>query len=296
MMIDPREKRVSIGKERERMAGSIADTVTLQNGVKMPLLGIGTWQSAEGKEVEQAVRWALELGYRHVDTAAIYQNERGVGRAVRESGLPREQVFVTTKVWNDDVRGGHDAVLRAMDESLRKLKMEYVDLYLVHWPVKGKYKEAWRAMEKIYRDEKAKAIGVSNFMVHHLNDLLAGAGVVPMVNQVEMHPRLVQPELMKYCRDKRIVQEAWSPLMKGKVGQIPEIQAIAKKHRKTAAQVALKWNVQHGVVTIPKSVKRERIIENAGIFDFQLTAEEMRVIDGLDRCERVGPDPDNFSF
>lgn len=278
------------------MAGSIADTVTLQNGVKMPLLGLGTWQSAEGNEVEQAVRWAIELGYRHIDTAAIYQNERGVGRAVRESGVPREQVFVTTKVWNDDVRGGHDAVLRAMDESLRKLGLECVDLYLVHWPVKGKYKEAWRAMEKIYRDGKARAIGVSNFMVHHLEDLLGEVSVTPMVDQVEMHPRLVQPELMKFCREKRIVQEAWSPLMKGRVGEIPEIVAIAKEHRKTAAQVALRWNVQHGVVTIPKSVKRERIVENAGIFEFQLTDEEMRLIDGLDRRERVGPDPESFSF
>jgi methylglyoxal/glyoxal reductase len=278
------------------MAGSIADNVTLRNGVKMPVLGLGTWQSAEGSEVEQAVRWALELGYRHIDTAAIYQNERGVGRAVRESGVPREQVLVTTKVWNDDVRGGHDAVLRAIDESLRKLGMEYVDLYLVHWPVKGKYKEAWRAMEKIHASGKAKAIGVSNFMVHHLKDLLAGAQVTPMVNQVEMHPRLVQPELMAFCREKGIAQEAWSPLMKGKVGHVPQIQEIAQRHGKTAAQVALRWNVQHGVVTIPKSVKRERLVENAAIFDFHLSAQEMAAIDALDRHDRVGPDPDNFSF
>ena len=278
------------------MAGNISDTVTLRNGVKMPLLGLGTWQSAEGSEVEQSVRWALELGYRHIDTAAIYQNERGVGRAVREGGVPREQLFVTTKVWNDDIRAGHDAVLRAIDTSLRKLDMDYVDLYLVHWPVKGKYKEAWRAMEKIHADGKAKAIGVSNFMVHHLKDLLPDARTAPMVNQVEMHPRLVQSELMAFCRENRIVQEAWSPLMKGKVGQIPQIQETAKHHGKTAAQVALRWNIQHGVVTIPKSVKRERLVENAGIFDFQLTAQEMATIDALDKHERVGPDPDNFSF
>ena len=278
------------------MAGNIADAVTLRNGVKMPLLGLGTWQSAEGSEVEQSVRWALELGYRHIDTAAIYQNERGVGRAVRDSRVPREQLFVATKVWNDDIRGGHDAVLRAIDTSLRKLDMDYVDLYLVHWPVKGKYKEAWRAMEKIHADGKAKSIGVSNFMVHHLKDLLPDARTAPMVNQVEMHPRLAQPELMAFCRENGIVQEAWSPLMKGKVGQIPQIQEIAKRHGKTAAQVALRWNIQHGVVTIPKSVKRERLIENAGIFDFQLTAQEMAAIDRLDVHERVGPDPDNFAF
>src|SRR5947209_6124919 len=199
------------------MAGSIADTVTLTNGVKMPTLGLGTWKSKEGSEVQQSIRWALEIGYRHIDTAAAYGNEQGVGEGIRSSGVPREQVFVTTKLWNDDQRKGHDACLKAFDASLSKLEMDYVDLYLVHWPVPGKYKEAWRAMEKIYASGRAKAIGVSNFMVHHLEDLLKDTKTVPMVNQVEFHPWLVQKPLMENCRKHRIVEEAWSPLMRGKI-------------------------------------------------------------------------------
>jgi diketogulonate reductase-like aldo/keto reductase len=278
------------------MYGSVADTVTLSNGVKMPRLGVGTWRSAEGAEVERSVRWALEIGYRHVDTAAIYGNERGVGRAVRDSGVPREQVFVTTKVWNDDQRAGHDAVLRAFDESLRRLGFDYVDLYLIHWPVKGKYKQAWRALEQIYASGRAKAIGVSNFLVHHLDDVLSDAQVRPMVNQVEFHPRLVQPQLVDYCRRNGIVQEAWSPLMKGKVAAIPQLRELAAKYGKTEAQVVLRWDLQRGIVTIPKSVRRERLAENADLFDFELAPEDVASIDALDRGERVGADPDNFSF
>ena len=278
------------------MAGSIRDSVTLANGVQMPRVGLGTWQSAEGTEVEQSVRWALEIGYRHVDTAAIYGNERGVGRALRDSGVPRGEVFVTTKVWNDDQRKGHDAVLRAFDESLRRLGMDYVDLYLVHWPVKGKYKEAWRALEKIYAGGRAKAIGVSNFLVHHLDDVVNGAQVVPMVNQVEFHPRLLQRDLMDACRRHNVVQEAWSPLMKGKVAHIPQLQELAGKYGKTVAQVVLRWNLQHGIVTIPKSVRRERLEENADLFEFELSADDLAKIDALDRGERVGADPDNFPF
>ena len=278
------------------VARSIYDAVTLSNGTRMPWLGVGTWQSADGREVEQSVRWALELGYRHVDTAAIYGNERGVGRAVRDSGVPREQMFVTTKVWNDAQRQGRDAVLRAFDDSLRKLGLDYVDLYLVHWPVKGRYKEAWHAMEEIYAGGRAKAIGVSNFLVHHLNDLLPDAQVAPMVNQVEFHPRLVPRDLMQLCRARGIVQQAWSPIMRGRVNDIPELRQIAGKHGKTVAQVVLRWDLQHGVVTIPKSVRKERLAENAGVFDFELSADEMSRIDSLDRGERTGADPDNFSF
>src|SRR5579862_44441 len=170
------------------MALNIASTATLQNGVKIPLLGLGTWLSKEGSEVQQAVRWAIEIGYRHIDTAAAYKNEEGAGQAIRDSGVPREQIFVTTKLWNDDQRQGYDACLKAFDHSLKLLKFDYVDLYLVHWPVKGMYKEAWRALEKIYADGRAKAIGVSNFLVNQLNDLLPAAKVKPMVDQVEMHP------------------------------------------------------------------------------------------------------------
>jgi methylglyoxal/glyoxal reductase len=279
------------------MSGSMTDTVTLHNGVKMPLLGLGTFQLPEGKPVEQSVRWALEAGYRHIDTATIYQNERGVGRAIRDSGVPREQVFVTTKVWNDDVRQGHDAVLRAIDASLRRLEMEYVDLYLVHWPVKGRFTEAWRALEKLYADGRAKAIGVSNFLVHHLEELLAGGPkVVPMVNQVEFHPLLVQKDLLEFDRTHRIQHEAWSPLIKGRAAEIDLIQQIAHRHGKTPAQVVLRWCLQHRVVTIPKSSHRERILENADLYDFELTRQEMQQIDALDEGRRVGADPDNFSF
>jgi methylglyoxal/glyoxal reductase len=276
--------------------GSIRDTVTLANGVKMPRLGLGTWRSAEGAEVEQSVRWALEIGYRHVDTAAVYGNERGVGRAVRDSGVPREELFITTKVWNDDQRAGHAAVLRAFDESLRRLGTDYVDLYLVHWPGKGKYVEAWRALEQIYSTGRAKAIGVSNFLVHHLEDVLKFATIKPMVNQVEFHPRLVQADLLEFCRQQGIVQEAWSPLMKGKAAEVPLLREMAEKYRKTPSQVVLRWDLQHGVVTIPKSVRRERLRENADLFDFELAPDEMAKIDALDRGERIGADPDHFSF
>ena len=275
---------------------SIHDCAVLHNGVKMPWLGLGTWKSAEGAEVERAVRAALDLGYRHVDTAAVYGNERGVGRAVLESGVPREQVFVTTKVWNDAQRAGPAAVKRAFDESLRRLDMDYVDLYLVHWPVKGKYKDAWRALEEIYATGRAKAIGVSNFMVHQLNDLLAVVDVVPMVNQVEFHPRLLQRELLELCRQNDIVEVAWSPLMRGKVEAIRELRDVAEKYGKTPAQVVLRWDLQHGVATIPKSVRRERLSENAEIFDFALSPQDMATIDSLDRGQRTGPDPDNFTF
>jgi diketogulonate reductase-like aldo/keto reductase len=278
------------------MAGSIADTVTLTNGVKMPMLGLGTWKSQEGQEVQQAIRWALEIGYRHIDTAAAYGNEKGVGEGLRSSGVPREQVFVTTKLWNDDQRKGYDACMKAFDTSLSKLGMDYVDLYLVHWPVPGKYKEAWRAVEKIYASGRAKAIGVSNFMVHHLDDLLKDTQTVPMVNQVEFHPWLVQKPLMEACRKRRIVEEAWSPLMRGKITQLEVVTEIANRKGKTPAQVVLRWNLQHGVVTIPKSVKRDRLVENASLYDFELTAEEMARIDALDKGERVGPNPDNFTF
>lgn len=227
----------------------------------------------------------------------MYGNERGVGKAVQEGGVPREQVFVTTKVSNPDQRKGYDGVLRAFDESMRRLDLGYVDLYLVHWPVKGMYQEAWRAMEKIYAEGKVKAIGVSNFMEHHMEDVLPGAEVVPMVNQVEMHPWLVQSRLRETCKRLGIVEEAWSPLMLGRVGEVPELVEIAEKHERTPAQVVLRWDVQHGVVTIPKSVKRERIEENARIFDFELSDEEMRRIDALDRGYRMmGADPDHVTW
>ena len=278
------------------MAGGIHDTLTLHNGVAIPRLGLGTWQVPDGAVVEQCVKWALELGYRHVDTAAVYGNEAGVGRAVRDGGVPREQVFVTTKLWNDKQRQGYDAVRRACDESLKRLGMDRVDLYLIHWAVPGKVREAWRAMEQVHADGKARAIGVSNFARHHLAEVMADATVKPMVNQIELHPRLLQPELLAFCRDNGVVVEAWSPLMQGKIGDVAEVRAIAEKHGRTAGQVALRWNLQHGLVTIPKSTNRARIAENAGVFDFELTPDEMGAIDALGSRGRMGPGMDNVTF
>lgn len=276
------------------MINQITDLTPLNNGIEMPWLGFGVFQIKDGQEVEQAVKIALEVGYRSIDTAAIYRNERGVGKAIRESGIPREKIFLTTKLWNEDQRRGR--IPEAFEESLERLGMDYVDLYLVHWPVKGHYQQTWPEMEKIYASGRAKAIGVSNFLIHHLEDILPGCQVVPAANQIECHPHLVQPELLQYCEEHNIRVEAWSPLMKGEVVNIPAIQELASKHNKTPAQITLRWNVQHGVVTIPKSVSPERITENAGIFDFELSQEDMAVLDSLDRNSRIGPDPDNFSF
>ncbi len=271
---------------------NLEDQVVLQNGVKMPRLGLGVFRSEAGQEVENAVRWALETGYRSIDTAMIYGNEAGVGKAIHESGLSRNEIFVTTKIWNTDQ--GYDSTLAAFETSLNLLKMEYVDLYLVHWPVKGKYKETWRAMETIYRNGRAKAIGISNFLVHHLEDLLPSVEIMPMVNQVEFHPYLQQPDLQELCKRNRIQMEAWSPIMKGKVLQVPELVALGKKYGKSAVQVTLRWILQQDIVAIPKSVHRDRIVANADLYDFELSAEDMSLIAGLDRGERVGPHPDQF--
>lgn len=276
------------------MAKHIADTTVLANGVKFPWLGLGVWKAKEGSEVENAVKTAIQTGYRSVDTAAVYQNEEGVGRAIKECGVPREELFITTKVWNADQ--GYESTLKAFETSRKKLGLEYVDLYLVHWPVKGKYKETWKALEKLYKEGWVRAIGVSNFQVHHLKDLMEDCEVKPMVNQVEFHPYLTQKELLAFCKEQNIQLEAWSPLMQGEVVNVSEIQELAKKYGKTPAQIVLRWDLQHGIVTIPKSVKEHRIKENADIFDFELTAEDMAKLDALNKNHRFGPDPDNFDF
>ena len=272
---------------------SLKDTVTLNNGVQMPRLGFGVFKVKEGEEVVDAVKAALAAGYRAIDTAAAYQNEEGVGQAIRESGIPREELFITTKVWNS--RQGYDSTLEAFEESRRKLGLDYLDLYLIHWPVKGKYKDTWRAMEKLYNNGMVRAIGVSNFQVHHLIDLMGSCEVCPMVNQVEFHPLLTQEPLRAYCRENKIQLEAWSPLMQGNL-DLPVLRELAEKYDKTAAQIVLRWDLQHGVITIPKSTHEERIKENANIFDFSLTQEEMERINGLNQNHRFGPDPDNFNF
>jgi diketogulonate reductase-like aldo/keto reductase len=272
----------------------INGTVKLSNNVEMPYLGFGVFLINDGAEVINAVKYALEVGYRHIDTAAFYGNEKGVGEAIRQSGVDRKDVFITSKVWNSDQ--GYDKTLNAFDESLRNLSMDYLDLYLVHWPVKGKYKDTWRALEKIYTDGRVKAIGVSNFLQHHLEDLLQSIQIVPVVNQMEFHPYLVQQNLIDYCYEKQIQYEAWSPLMQGKILGDETINLIAKKYGKTAAQIILRWDLQKGVVTIPKSIKKERILSNSMLFDFELSQEEMNIIDKLDRHQRIDADPDNFDF
>ncbi|QFT88131.1 Glyoxal reductase [Bacillus sp. THAF10] len=273
---------------------SLASTTTLHNGVKMPWFGLGVFKVEEGQQVEDSVRMAINAGYKSIDTAAIYKNEEGVGKAIKESDVPREELFITTKVWNADQ--GYESTLQAFEDSMQKLGLDYLDLYLVHWPVKGKYVDTWKALEKLYKDGKVKAIGVSNFQIHHLQDILDVAEIKPMVNQVEYHPKLSQVELLNFCKENGIQLEAWSPLMQGQLLDNEVLASIAATHNKSVAQVILRWDLQNGVVTIPKSVKEHRIRENADIFDFELSVEEMQKINGLNEDKRVGPDPDNFDF
>jgi diketogulonate reductase-like aldo/keto reductase len=269
-------------------------TVKLSNGVEMPWLGLGVFRSKEGPEVETAVKCALETGYRSIDTAAVYQNEKGVGNAIIECGVPRNEIFLTTKVWNSDQ--GYASTFRAFEKSLEKLGTDYVDLYLIHWPKGELSVETWKAMEELYEQGRIRAIGVSNFLLNHLKDFLDKIRIIPMVNQYEFHPRLTQPELLKFCQENQIQVEAWRPIMEGKVNDIPLFQELALKYQKSPVQLVLRWNIQKGVVTIPKSVTPERIIHNADIFDFELSPEDLEKIDSLDQHARMGADPDNFNF
>jgi diketogulonate reductase-like aldo/keto reductase len=280
------------------MTQHLQSTTDLHNGVPMPWFGLGVFKVEEGSELVEAVKAAIRHGYRSIDTAAIYGNETGVGQGIREAlaenGLSRKDLFVTSKVWNADL--GYESALAAYETSLAKLGLDYLDLYLIHWPVAGKYKEAWRALETLYKEGRVKAIGVSNFQIHHLEDLMKDADIKPMVNQVEFHPLLTQKELLGFARSHSIQLEAWSPLMQGQLLDNPVLREIADKHGKSIAQVILRWDLQHGVITIPKSTKEHRIIENAAIYDFELTQAEMNRIDALNENRRVGPDPDNFDF
>lgn len=272
----------------------ITGTATLNNGVRMPYLGLGVYKSSEGDEVINAVMYALQSGYRHIDTATLYQNEKGVGTAIRQSGIRREEIFVTTKVWNSD--HGYDSTLKAFDRSLEELGLDYLDLYLVHWPVKGIFKDTWRAFERIYKSGMARAIGVSNFLKHHLLDLMDIAEIVPMVNQMEFHPYLVQQDLIDFCNSRSIQYEAWAPLMQGRIVNVEWLKHLAHKYNKDIVQIVLRWNLQKGVVTIPKSVTPARILSNLQLFDFELSAEDMESIDSLDKGLRYGSDPDDFDF
>ncbi|MDU7575323.1 MAG: glyoxal/methylglyoxal reductase [Bacillus subtilis] len=276
------------------MPTSLKDTVKLHNGVEMPWFGLGVFKVENGSEATESVKAAIKNGYRSIDTAAVYKNEEGVGIGIKESGVAREELFITSKVWNEDQ--GYETTLAAFEKSLERLQLDYLDLYLIHWPGKDKYKDTWRALEKLYKDGKIHAIGVSNFQVHHLEELLKDAEIKPMVNQVEFHPRLTQKELRDYCKAQGIQLEAWSPLMQGQLLDNEVLAQIAEKHNKSVAQVILRWDLQHEVVTIPKSIKEHRIIENADIFDFELSQEDMDKIDALNKDERVGPNPDELLF
>ncbi|ULO05011.1 aldo/keto reductase [Paenibacillus sp. 19GGS1-52] len=272
----------------------LQSTTTLANGVQMPWLGLGVYKVKEGQEVIDSVKAAIKAGYRSIDTAALYANEEGVGQAIQESGVARDELFITTKVWNSDQ--GYESTLAAFDKSINKLGLDYVDLYLVHWPVKGKYKDTWRALEKLYSAGKVRAIGISNFQIHHIEDLLADASVKPMVNQVELHPLLSQVELREYSIKQGIQIEAWAPLAQGHLLDNEVIKAIALKHNKSLAQVIIRWDLQNGIVTIPKSTNEQRIIQNADVFDFELSAQEIASIDALNQNHRFGSNPDTFNF
>jgi diketogulonate reductase-like aldo/keto reductase len=261
----------------------------LNTGAAIPQVGLGVWQTPSGATTREAVSAALTLGYRHVDTARIYNNEADVGAAVRASGVPREQLFVTTKLWNADQ--GYDEALRAFDHSLSRLGLEYVDLYLIHWPVAGKRLHSWRALERLYEDKRARAIGVSNYLVPHLQELLAHAKHVPAVDQIELSPFLQRRETRTFCREHGIVVEAYSPLTRGQRLDHPVVKEVATKIGRTPAQVLLRWGVQHGLVVLPKSTRRERIGENGALFDFTLDEAAMRKLDGLEEGLATGWDP-----
>lgn len=268
------------------------NTKKLLNGVEIPVIGLGTWK-IPNDEVSDVVVEALKIGYRHIDTASIYKNEEGVGEGIRRSGINRSDLFVTTKVWNEDQ--GFLTTLKAFDKSLERLGLDYVDLYLIHWP-KPLNAETWRALEQIYESGRARAIGVSNFHPHHFEALLKTAKIVPMVNQFELHPKLTQENSVLYYQRKGVVIESWSPLMRGQLSGSEILDSIAIKHNKTKAQIVLRWNMEKGYVTIPKTVNTERLIENFSIFDFSLDSEDMMRIDSMNLDFRTGPDPDFITF
>lgn len=272
--------------------------VTLNNGVVMPQLGLGVWQAKDGEEVETAVTTAINAGYRLIDTAAVYGNEAGVGRAIANASVPREELFITTKLWNADQ--GYVETLAAFEKSLERLNLDYIDLYLIHWPVPAadKYIDTWRAFEKLYSDGRVRAIGVSNFTPPHLDRLLAESAIVPAVNQIELHPRFNQSITRDFCNTLGIAVESWSPLG-GKDSNLlddPTLVAIGQKYDKTAAQVIIRWHLQHGLIVIPKSVHPDRIEQNFDVFNFELSGEDMTAIDALNTDTRVGADPETANF
>lgn len=272
--------------------------VTLNNGIEMPQIGLGVWQATDGEQVETAVSAALKAGYRLIDTAAVYGNEKGVGRAIKASGIPRDEIFVTTKLWNADQ--GYSSTLDAFAKSLTRLDLDYVDLYLIHWPVPAanKYIETWRAFEKIFTDGLARSIGVSNFKPDHLLNLLEHTEIVPAVNQIELHPQFPQHGTRELCKQYDVAVESYSPLgsSKGQILTDQRITDIATKHNKTPAQIIIRWHIQQDLIVIPKSVSPDRIEQNIDVFDFSLDDEDMQMIATLDTGERIGSDPDTANF
>jgi methylglyoxal/glyoxal reductase len=267
-------------------------TRKLLNGVEIPAIGLGTWK-IPNDEVADIIVEAVKLGYRHIDTAAVYRNEEGVGEGIRKCGIDRSEIFVTTKVWNDDQ--GFLTTLKAFEKSLTRLGLDYIDLYLIHWP-KPLNAETWRALEQLYKEGKVRAIGVSNFHPHHFDALMETAKIKPMINQFELHPKLTQEVSVLFYQSQGVVVESWSPLMRGQVNDSEILLDIAKKYGKTPAQVVLRWNMDKGFVTIPKSVKIERLKENISIFDFELDKNDIARIDSMNINYRTGPDPDLISF
>ena len=267
-------------------------TRSLNNGIEMPMLGLGVYAPSHNTEVQQAVEWALEAGCRLIDTAAAYGNEREVADALRAADLPRQEVFITTKVWNDDQ--GYDQTLRAFDQSAEKLQLDVIDLYLIHWPVKAHRRETWLALEKLYADGRVRAIGVSNYYGPHLDELFEYASVTPAVNQFEFSPYCYLPDVLAYCRAKNIQPEGYAPLVRGLKKDDPRLLALAEKYGKTTFQVLVRWSLQHGVITIPKSVKRERIRENFDVFDFTISADDMAQMNTFYDNTRIAWDPMTF--
>ncbi|MDD3223300.1 MAG: aldo/keto reductase [Clostridium sp.] len=264
------------------------DYVILNNGVKMPLLGFGTYNVENSVKLNNAIKESIKIGYRHIDTASFYGNEEVIGCALKESDIPRDEIFLVDKVWNSDQ--GYEKTLKAFKESTKKLKTDYLDLYLIHWP-QSLNKETWKALEKLYKQGYIRAIGVSNFTINHLKELLENAEIIPAVNQIEFHPRLVQKDLMEYCKKNNIQVEAWSPLMRGLVFQIPFLQELSQKYERTISQIVLRWDLQMGVATIPKSATYARIKENADIFNFEISKEDISEIEKLNDGFRIGTNP-----
>jgi len=271
---------------------SIDTAVKLNNGVEMPIFGLGTYRARAG-EAREAVLQALKVGYRLIDTASMYGNEKDVGEALRKSGLPRKEIFITTKLWNSD--HGYDKALAAFEESRKKLGLDYVDLYLIHWPVESLRNETWKAMEKLLEEGKCRAIGVSNYMIDHLTDLLAISPVMPAVNQVEFSPFLYQKDLLEFCRSNNIQLESYSPLTKGHMLDDARLSEVARKYSKSTAQILIRWTLQKDVIVIPKSSRKEKIRENADVFDFEISSEDMDRLDALHENMRVSWDPTTIS-